>query len=166
MNTSIGQEPLASPAQIRLLTNLLAKHDVPEAFVESLRERYRAAELTKSYMSTALSLIDSLPLKESEAITVERPVLLLHGRTLIRVAPTADGGYRTSLYKTMKGHAPTFIDKHVAVSILRSSRILTNSEAERFAKSTGLCGTCGFKLAGQGARSHTACLKHRSTNQV
>lgn len=165
MNTSHAHTPLATDAQIRLLTGLIAKHEVPVKLVETLRARYRARTLTREFMSATLTAIDSLPLKASEDITVTKAVLLRYERTLIRVAPTNDGGYRTSLFKSHNGAPASFIDRHVPVAILRSSRELTADEATKFAQTTGLCGRCGLKATGRNAKSHVACSEARMSTQ-
>lgn len=165
MNKPHGHTSLASSAQIRLLTDLTAKHEIPEGFLESLRDHYRDGTLTRELVSTALTLIDSLPMKSAEDIAVDRAVLLLHGRTLLRVAPTNDGGYRTSAFKSLNGAPAKFFDRHIPVATLRASRELTSTEANRFAKATGLCGRCGFKASGPGSRSHSDCLKRRNTTE-
>lgn len=141
MNTH-GHTRSASRAQLKLLSDLIMKHEVPEPFIEELRDLYRAQSLTHERISTALTLINTLPMRSSEDINVDHAVLLLHKRTLVRVSPTRDGGYRTSLYnvKTNK-----FEDRHVPVSILRESRTLKPEEADRFVGKTGVCGHCGFR---------------------
>lgn len=165
MNTPHTHALLASSAQIRLLTDLIAKHDVPEGFLESLRTHYRSGTLTRSLVSSALTLINELPMKPAEDINVERAVVLRHGRTLLRVAPTNDGGYRTSVFKSLDGAPASFIDRHVPVGTLRNSRELTDSEMKSFVKATGLCGNCGFKTAGAGSKRHANCRTMGNTTE-
>lgn len=165
MNMPHTHSPLATKAQIRLLTGLIAKHEVPVKLVETLRDRYRARTLTREFMSATLTAIDSLPLKSTEDINVTQAVVLLYNRTLIRVAPTNDGGYRTSLFKSRNGKRAEFVDRHVPVAILRQSRELTDSEIGKFTQSTGFCGRCGFKAVGRGSKSHTECHNRHIATQ-
>lgn len=144
MNTHSNNR--ASKRQLDLIATLIAKHEVPEGIVKSLRDEYYRGRLTQEAASVALTILDKLPLREVAELTVERTIILQKNGAVARISPTRDGGYRTSVLVHDSNSIAKFVDKFVPVDVLKGYLKLSKAQAKSLARQTGLCGGCGTIL--------------------
>lgn len=144
MNTHSNNR--ASKRQLDLIATLIAKHEVSEGFVKSLRDEYYRGRLTQEAASVTLSLLDTLPLREVAEANIERPIILQKDGAVARISPTRDGGYRTSVLVHDPNSVAKFVDRFVSVDTLKSYSKLSKAQARSLARQTGLCGGCGTIL--------------------
>lgn len=142
----------ATKRQLALVNTMVSERDVPEDFVEHMRELYRRGLFTKDLASSFLTMLDKC--NDKNSVTADQRGLYKIDNRLVRVAVDRKGkAHVRVMHRNSNGELHYSSSVKIDVRKINDSTKIDLDMAQKFGRKYGVCCVCGRTLTDAHSRA-------------